>query len=257
MPNDADREPWKISGDPASSLMITCEHASNALPHGFDRLGVNEADLQTHIAIDIGADRLSTVLRDRLRACLISAQYSRLLVDLNRYPDDPSVVLEVSDETVIPGNVGLEADALSERLRRYHAPYHAALSRTLDALQNTHSSVDMLFVHSFTPQMGGVRRPWDLGLLFHDDGANAMALADLLQRDTDLIVGMNEPYSAVQPKSYALFEHAVSRGLRYLVVEVRQDLLLNETAIKKMADQLAPAIDRVFRRQPDFRSTRK
>lgn len=255
MPNHADRDPWALSGDSSASLMITCEHASNAVPAELNQLGLTPADLQTHIAIDIGAAELATLLRDRLKASLICAQYSRLLVDLNRYPDDPSVVLEVSDEVTVPANVALDATAISRRIQRYHTPYHKALSDRLDALQSFNKSVDMLFVHSFTPQMGDVDRPWHVGLLFHDDGANARSMATALGRDTDYLVGMNEPYSAVVPKSYALFEHAVKRDLRYLVIEVRQDLLTSRESIAQVAENLAPALKAVFQQENYDRST--
>lgn len=260
MPNNADRDrvrdhvPWELSGDPTASLMVTCEHASNAVPAELNQLGLSDAQLLTHIAIDIGAAQLAAALRDRLNACLIRARYSRLLVDLNRYSDDPSVVLEVSDEVVVPSNAGLDQAEISQRIQRYHTPYHTALSEKLDDLQAHNKKVDMLFVHSFTPQMGGVTRPWHVGLLFHDDGANARAMATALERETDYVVGMNEPYSAVEPRSYALFEHAVKRDLGYLVIEVRQDLLASSVMVAQVAQKLAPALSTVFQRQ-NFGST--
>lgn len=257
MPNlaDRDRDPWELSGDPAASLMITCEHASNAVPAGLNQLGLSDAERLTHIAIDIGAAELATALRDQLKACLIRAQYSRLLVDLNRYPNDPSVVLKVSDDVAVPANAGLDQAEISQRIQRYHTPYHAALSQKLDDLLAHNEKVDMLFVHTFTPQMGSVSRPWHIGLLFHDDGANAQTMAAALERDTDYLVGMNEPYSAVEPRSYALFEHAVKRKLGYLVIEVRQDLLTSGAAVAQVAQKLAPALSTVFKRQNIYGST--
>ena len=56
------------------------------------------------------------------------AAWSRLLIDLNRGPDDPTLVMKLSDGSIIPGN----RDALMRpkwrrRIAQFHAPYHAAI----------------------------------------------------------------------------------------------------------------------------------
>lgn len=249
----SERPVWNLSGDPASPLMITCEHASNSVPSELQMLGLNDAQLQLHIAVDIGAAALARQLRDRLGARLMCAEYSRLVVDLNRYPDDESAVIEVSDGIEIPANTDLDSSKRAQRIQKYHSPYHQSLAAALDELQATNDLVFIVFLHSFTPQMDGSQRPWDIGLLFHDEGAVADVMRKFLEQDTQFQVGMNQPYSAFTPKSYSLFEHAVRRNLDYMTIEVRQDLLLGPTAITHMAEQIAPAIKSTIDRQNAIR----
>jgi len=230
--------------------LITCEHASNAVPEDLADLGLDENLRGTHIAIDIGAAALAAVLRDRLQARLIEAVYSRLVVDLNRYPDDHSVILPESDTVTVPANQNLSPDQRRSRIRRFHTPYHETVARTLDELQAVNEVVNMVFLHSFTPQMNGVQRPWDVGLLFHDDGLAAQRAARVLDENTRFCVGYNEPYKASEPKSYALYEHAVERQLDYLAIEVRQDLLVEPESIERVGRSLAPAILAAFNPEP-------
>jgi len=235
-----------LSGNLQSPLLITCEHAGNTIPADLNQLGLDAATRDTHIAIDIGAVALAANVRDRLHACLIAAEFSRLVVDLNRYPDDPSVILPVSDNVAVPGNDDLDEQQRRSRIDRFHTPYHDAVTKTLNEMQARHDAVFIVFMHSFTPTMDGVQRPWDIGLLFHDEGVAAHLAASVLSETTDMCVGYNEPYTAFEPKSYALYQHAVARGLRYLTIEVRQDLLGHSTAIEKMGQVLAPAIQAAF-----------
>jgi predicted N-formylglutamate amidohydrolase len=86
----------------APNLLFLCDHAANAVPTELGTLGLSLADFQTHIAYDIGAAPLARALADRFGAPAILARWSRLLVDLNRGTDDPTVVMKLSDGRIIP-----------------------------------------------------------------------------------------------------------------------------------------------------------
>ena len=51
----------------------------------------------------------------RLDATLVLQRYSRLVVDCNRAPGAADFVVEVSEDTVIPGNQGLSEAAIDAR----------------------------------------------------------------------------------------------------------------------------------------------
>ena len=66
-----------------------------------------------------------------LRAPAVLARWSRLLIDLNRGPDDPTLVMKLSDGKIVPGNRHADEKEVASRLARFHAPYHAAIAREI------------------------------------------------------------------------------------------------------------------------------
>src|SRR5215467_13879213 len=123
-----------IDASAPARLIFLCDHASNAVPEELGQLGLPEEEFSRHIAYDIGAAELTRALAGRFAAPAIIARWSRLVVDLNRGPDDPTVVMKLSDGQIIPANRGLGDAAIRERIARYHAPYHTAIaSRILKA----------------------------------------------------------------------------------------------------------------------------
>ena len=62
----------------------------------------------------------------------IVSRYSRLLVDLNRGHDDPTLVMRLADGAVIPGNRHMDTAERNRRIDRYHEPYHRAADRMID-----------------------------------------------------------------------------------------------------------------------------
>ena len=118
--------------DAASSLLLTCDHASKDVPHALKQLGLAPAELQRHIGWDIGAAAVTRRLAPLLDAPAILAGYSRLVIDCNRDPGDPSSIPEASDGTAIPGNHGLGAEERALRHAAIFAPYHGAIEDGLE-----------------------------------------------------------------------------------------------------------------------------
>src|SRR4051812_40399 len=116
-----------IKGNSDSRLLLLCDHASNALPEGM--LGLDPGLLDTHIAHDIGAAAVTRALAAAYGAPAFLGGWSRLLIDLNRGADDPTIVMKLSDGSIIPGNVlgdrQAEAAEVARRIAVFHAPYHA------------------------------------------------------------------------------------------------------------------------------------
>lgn len=242
-----------VNPDGTAPFLILCDHASNTIPGSLNNLGLTEADRNKHIAIDIGARVLSLELSRRFDAPLIYANYSRLVVDLNRYPDDPTLAPPVSDGIVVPGNQGLDNAELLRRVEELHTPYHDAVSSTLAAIRKRHEVPAIFYVHSFTPEMNGNPRPWHLGVLHADDGRMATGLLTALaSRNTGLTVGRNVPYNAIEPKGYSMFQHAVASALPYLCIEVRQDLLETDEQIYEFADTVEPSLQTMFANEDHY-----
>ena len=89
-------------------VLLVADHASPYFPASLNQLGLADWVLERHIACDIGSAMLARFLADKLDAQAILAGFSRLIVDPNRKPDDPSAFPEISDGIAIPGNIGLD-----------------------------------------------------------------------------------------------------------------------------------------------------
>jgi predicted N-formylglutamate amidohydrolase len=222
-----------------SEFLFIGDHSGLAIPKNLNNLGLPEEELNRHIGWDIGVAGLGRALSRLLDASFLEQTYSRLVIDCNRDPNSPGAVPEVSDGTVIPGNVDLDGAARAARVEAIHAPYHAAIAASLDARAAAGRRTILIALHSFTPALGGVARPWHVGVL-HDGGDTGFARAVLarLAAEGDLTVGDNEPYR-MDATDYSVPLHCYRRGLPYLELEVRQDLLATAEGQQDLARRLA------------------
>ncbi len=74
------------------SLLIVCDHATNTIPRRLDALGLTPEQRGGHIAWDPGAAAVTRLLAIALDAPAVLSGYSRLVVDCNRAPDDPTAL---------------------------------------------------------------------------------------------------------------------------------------------------------------------
>ena len=104
----ADPPPFRFTDRRSSSrCLVVADHAGNAVPGSLQGLGLEQNVFRQHIAVDIGSRALAERLAELLGASLVLANYSRLVVDLNRHLDDPTAFIPESDGVVIPGNQNL------------------------------------------------------------------------------------------------------------------------------------------------------
>ncbi|NQV46157.1 MAG: N-formylglutamate amidohydrolase [Rhodospirillaceae bacterium] len=227
-----------INPEGKASLLLVCDHASRAFPAATGILGLDEAALERHIAWDIGAAEVTRKLSHKLDAAAILAGYSRLLIDLNRQPGDPHSIRDISDNTIIPGNVGLTEAEQKQRVESFFHPYHQAITDTLTHLWRRRPAPALFSVHSFTPSLGGEDRFWNIGVLWGRDPRLAVPLLDKLRSLEGLHVGDNEPYSGLDV-GYTIDLHGGAAGLANCAVEIRQDLLEDDAGTERWADILA------------------
>lgn len=243
---DGDPPPYQIiNGEATTPILLICDHASQAIPFVLGRLGLEDDALRRHIAYDIGAAALTRLLATRLDAPAVLCGYSRLVIDCNRPPGDPQSILEVSDGTVIPGNVGLSAAQQEARAEAVHWPYHHAIENTFTRLRRLGPEPILFSVHTFTPSLAGEDRLWDLGVLWHRDPRVAVPLISLLREEDGLTVGDNEPYSGLE-LAYSLDLHAGSSGLANVAIEVRQDHCTTSEELERWADLLAAVLRKIM-----------
>jgi predicted N-formylglutamate amidohydrolase len=254
---DDDPAPVEIcERDDGPPVLLTCDHASFAVPRALAGLGLAAGLIERHIGWDIGAAAVTRLLSERLGVAAILSGYSRLVIDCNRDPDDASSIPETSDGVPVPGNRGLSAATRALRRAACFDPYHQAIAARLDRFSAAGAVPALLSIHSFTPVMNGRARPWHVGILWDADPRIPLPLLAALEADPALVVGDNEPYSAREPAGYTVRHHAASEGLPHVAIELRQDLVATADGAAEWAARLAAALAPILARRDIYRRER-
>jgi predicted N-formylglutamate amidohydrolase len=244
---DLGDKPYRsIEGDLRTGLLILCDHAENTIPEPYANLGLRSEDLNRHIAYDLGAAPVAERLAELLGAPVLLSRFSRLLIDPNRGLDDPTLIMQISDGLVVPGNAGLDEAAVAARVAGYYAPYHQAIERAIDAGIAAGKPPAVVSVHSFTQAWKGMPRLWSVGVLWDKDPRLALPLLEGFRAIPGIVVGDNAPYTG-QLKGDTLYRHGTRRGLAHALIEVRQDLILGPEGQAEWATRLAEVLRKVMR----------
>ncbi|MBT6443051.1 MAG: N-formylglutamate amidohydrolase [Alphaproteobacteria bacterium] len=231
------------SANPSPRWLLTCDHASNTVPAHMNALGLSAAELDRHIGWDIGAEGVARHMAATLDATLIFAEYSRLVIDLNRPLASPTLIPALADGTEVPGNTDISEAEIAARAEFFHASYHGRIADELDQRLGRNEVPVLVAVHSFTPVFDNFHRPWQVGLLYeHDARLIAPLRAALLTADPTLSIGDNEPYAIRGPSDYTIPVHGQGRGLPHIEIEIRQDLIANEAGQQYWAMFLTDAL---------------
>lgn len=222
-----------------SPFVLIADHAGQQVPAALAGLGLAQAELDRHIGWDIGIAGVTVELARLLDAWAITQTYSRLVIDCNRPLASPTLMPEISDHTVVPGNQRLSALQRQQRIDAIHAPYHARIDAELDARQAQARPTLLVMMHSFTPVMHDAERPWHAGALYHRDTRFAHRLLDALRDEGDLVVGDNQPYAVSSTSDYAVPVHGEGRALLHVELEIRQDLIADVAGQQAWAQRLA------------------
>lgn len=231
-----------VNEDAAPQLIFVCDHASNALPPDYATLGLEPTLFERHIAYDIGAADVTRAMAEAFRSPALLGVYSRLLIDLNRGADDPTLVMKLSDGAVIPGNATADGNEIRARIDRFYRPYHDAIEALITRAKAQGVAPTLISVHSFTPEWKGQKRPWHVGVLWdRKDPRLAAPLLDELKGQGDLVVGDNQPYSG-ELEGDCMSQHALAHGLVHVLIEIRQDLIADRAGAVLWANRLVPIL---------------
>jgi len=163
------REQPPVGGSqPRVPVVLTCEHASNAVPAGAD---FDPALLATHRGWDEGALELAQQLGAALGVEVLAGRWSRLWVDLNR-----------------DGQPGHPWDD-------DWAPWRAEARRRMQAAIDRFGRVLHVSVHTFTPELDPGARTYPLGVLYDPARSAEVAIADALVAEAGAV--RNAPYLGV------------------------------------------------------------
>jgi predicted N-formylglutamate amidohydrolase len=234
----------------AAPVLLICEHASNRVPRSLDALGLDPTVLSSHAAWDPGAADVAGLMAAMLDAPLVLQRFSRLVYDCNRPPEAESAMPARSEIFDIPGNAGLGAAARQARVEAIYRPFRAGIAMMLEQHLAAGTAPAVVTIHSFTPVFHGRPRTVELGLLHDVDTAlaDAMLLASADWRDID--IRRNQPYGPADGVTHTLQVDAIARGLRNVMIEIRNDLIRTPAQQAAMAARLEGLVREGLRRLP-------
>jgi predicted N-formylglutamate amidohydrolase len=218
-----------------SPVLLVCDHASCRFPQALGDMGLDPFARRCHLALDIGAGKLTETVAKSLGVTAVIAQYSRLVVDCNRELMDPGAFLEYGDGILVPGNRNLTQADKDARADAIYWPYHNAIDQQVQRLRSVGPKPAFISIHSFTPVLNGVSRDVQMGVLWDKDSS----LSDIFIeefRAAGLLTGDNEPYSGRAPQDFTIDHHAEEIELPHVGIEVRQDLIDDIAGV----DEIAP-----------------
>jgi predicted N-formylglutamate amidohydrolase len=211
--------PFVASGrDGRSNFVIVVDHASSRIPRRLGDLGLPPAELQRHIAWDIGA----------------------LAVARRSIP----VVGESID---IPGNIGLSADEVTARRREIFEPYHAHIRALLDERAAAGRLTILVAQHSMTNVFLSDWRRMHAAVLYNRDRRFAGLVLEALRADGEMHIADNEPYFVSDETDYTIPRHGEARGLPHVEIELRQDLVSDAAGQAAWARRITAALQEAER----------
>lgn len=170
-----------------SIVIITCEHATNAIPQELKALFVNHQELlKQHFAYDIGALEIANNLKS-LSDYYLFATYSRLVVDLNRSLHHSNLFSFITKP--------LTTFKKTELLQKFYEPYRQAIYNKINDYIDQGFCVLHFSIHSFTPK----KHYCDVGLLYDPKRTLEKNIAlhwkkQINKLNTKIIIRFNYPY---------------------------------------------------------------
>src|SRR5450631_1767713 len=232
----------EISSQGRSPFIIVVDHAGARIPRGLKNLGLPSAELERHIAWDIGALGVARGVAAAIDAQLVAQNYSRLVIDCNRDPKVASSIPHISETSEIPGNFNLSATDIAARRAELFDPYHLRIRGLIDERLAAERPTIVVAQHTMTDIYKGVRRPMHAAVLYNRDRRFAGLVLNMLRREAHLNIADNEPYFVSDETDYTIPYHAEARSLPYVEIEIRQDLVSDDAGQVEWAARIARAL---------------
>lgn len=228
-----------------TGLVLSCEHASWTLPPGID-LGVPLDVLRSQASWDHGALDIATRLSEAVGLPVHAGAFSRMFVDLNRDPEYPGVVPEVSYGAVVPGNAALTSGDRAARIAGFHAPYWDAVRRDVTARIHDRGSVLHFSSHTFDPALDPAQRTFEVGVLYDPAHALEAELAERLMfqlRRAGLDVRANQPYTGVGPAICTSLRKELGARYAGIQFETSHAVTYRPDGCVRVADAILPFLE--------------
>lgn len=226
------------------SLILSCEHGGNRVPKEYRSLFAGRRRLlASHRGWDPGARDVAKRLAARLGAPLIASDVTRLLVDLNRVLDSPTLLSKWT--------CGFDAPARARLIDRYYTPYRKAVRSLVERELATGARVLHVSIHSFAAVLRGQVRDLDVGLLFDPSYVAERRVCALLgarirRIDSGLRVRSNRPYRGTDDGMTTALRAELDRR-RYVGIEIEmnQRIVRRPPGVERLARVLGTALEGV------------
>lgn len=236
---DKEGDPVAVeNADGRSRFILVCEHASLLMPQRLGTLGLSPEALGSHIAWDPGALAVARTMAGALDATLIHQRFSRLAYDCNRPPESPGAMPETSEVYPVPGNQALSESQRRERAEALYFPFQNRIAEIVRHRIAEGRAPILVTIHSFTPVYFGKPRSVEVGILHDDDSRLADLMLSAADRTKLFVARRNEPYGPADGVTHTLQLHGLANRLLNVMIEVRNDLIKDETSQGVMADYL-------------------
>lgn len=240
--SEGDPPPFEIiNPNGKAKCLIICDHAGVAIPKKLCGLGLEDWRLNEHYAQDVGARPLSEKTSMLLDAPCILANFSRLVIDVNRRLDHPTAFVSNTEHGPVPGNVNLSEADKAPRINEIYIPYHKAVNELLQSFAARDIVPAVVSIHTFTSQFYNQTRPWEIALLWVQDPRLPVPMIEYF-RKKGFTVGDNEPYDARILRGSTLNHHADANLLPNALIEVWNGLLRSDRDCDRWGGMIADCL---------------
>ena len=210
------------------NIIITCEHAVNTVPKEFSGL-IDKELLHSHKGFDLGASTVAEKLGKALELKPFYGKISRLVVDLNRSPNNKKIFSQYTNK--------LSPEEKQHLIDKYHAPFRDKVLKACSA------PTTLISIHSFTPVLDGKVRKADLGILYDPERKNEKELAIKLKnhlKHMPIKTLKNSPYQGKSDGTAAwLRKHFSDNDFLGFELEFNQKLFSNSQFLEKLVDEIS------------------
>tara|TARA_B100000989_G_scaffold299036_1_gene292311 strand:- start:7828 stop:8592 length:765 start_codon:yes stop_codon:yes gene_type:complete len=228
------------------SYIFICDHATNIIPKYLKNLGLNDKQLVSHIAWDIGAKEVTIKLAKDLNCPCSFSNFSRLFIDPNRSKRSFESIVSSQEGHNIPGNQNINISDFKNRLN-YHNNYHKNLKSFIAKCRERNKKFTLVSVHSFNQKYLNEFRSFDVGILYNSNNVNlALKMFDFFEKN-NISYGNNYPYSGFF-YNFTLDLHCHNK-IENICVELRNDLIMNKKGIDKWSEILKMALNSYDKKQ--------
>jgi predicted N-formylglutamate amidohydrolase len=223
-----------------NNIIFIGEHTSKKFPKENKQLGLKKEVLgKLSNYYDKGAKDILLILSKELNAAAVYANYSRLLIDLNRNDlKSKELIREIDNKIIIPGNQNISKKERRKRIKLYWKPYYKELKKQI----NKRLKFDTIYafsVHSCFPKLNGKKRNFDIDLLFNKDELLAKKIGKVLSKKGYDIKYNHPPFSGKRKKSLLNFKN---KKLKWIFFEINHKILSSNKKIKKVSKDIKEAI---------------
>jgi predicted N-formylglutamate amidohydrolase len=216
-------------------LVLTCEHASNALPSTYKtHFKDYKHRLQTHEGYDIGAFEVFKTL-EHFAHFSYYYPWSRLLIEVNRSLKHPYLFSSISKP--------FDDNERELLVTEFYKPYRYQIQKEIEKLIGRGELVLHLSVHSFTPILNGNERSAEIGILYNPQRSAEKEFSVKLQKELkqqfpQYKIRKNYPYLGLADGFTTSLRKQFKKNYLGIELEINQKLLKKGDDIIHLSEKL-------------------